>query len=71
MSSFIEEMGKFTMDASNSKFYDFEFIAVPGYADSWIVRYSHQPKNPFLKYFFGSKPISIAQQCNCPVLIAK
>jgi hypothetical protein len=49
MSSFIDEMSKFTRDASNSKFYDFEFVAVPGYADSWIVRYSHKPKNPFLK----------------------
>ena len=44
MSSFIEEMGKFTMDASNSKFYDFEFVVVPGYQDRWHVRYSHKPK---------------------------
>jgi len=29
------------------------------------------PKNPIMKYFFGSKPISIAQKCNCPVLITK
>jgi nucleotide-binding universal stress UspA family protein len=36
-----------------------------------LVMLGVSPKNPFLKYFFGSKPISIAQQCNCPVLIAK
>ena len=29
------------------------------------------PKNPITKYFFGSKPISITAQCNCPVLVAK
>ena len=39
--------------------------------DDSLVMLGVSPKNPFLKYFFGSKPISIAQQCNCPVLIAK
>ncbi len=39
--------------------------------DDSLVILGVSPKNPFLKYFFGSKPISIAQQCNCPVLIAK
>ena len=29
------------------------------------------PKNSIMKYFFGSKPLSIAQKCNCPVLITK
>ena len=29
------------------------------------------PKNSIKKYFFGSKPLSIAQKCNCPVLITK
>ncbi len=46
--------------------------AVVKYAkDDSLVMLGVSPKNPFLKYFFGSKPISIAQQCNCPVLIAK
>ena len=39
--------------------------------DDSLVMLGMSPKNPILKYFFGSKPISIAQQCNCPVLIAK
>ena len=39
--------------------------------DDRLVMLGVSPKNPILKYFFGSKPISIAQQCNCPVLIAK
>ena len=39
--------------------------------DDSLVMLGVSPKNPILKYFFGSKPISIAQQCNCPVLIAK
>ena len=39
--------------------------------DDSLVMLGVSPKNPVLKYFFGSKPISIAQQCNCPVLIAK
>tara|TARA_Y100000385_G_scaffold12352_1_gene12667 strand:- start:729 stop:1613 length:885 start_codon:yes stop_codon:yes gene_type:complete len=46
--------------------------AVVNYAgDNSLVMLGVSPKNPILKYFFGSKPISIAQQCNCPVLIAK
>lgn len=46
--------------------------AVVKYAkDDSLVMLGVSPKNLFLKYFFGSKPISIAQQCNCPVLIAK
>lgn len=51
MSSFIEEMSKFTRDASKSKIYDFEFVAVPGHQDRWHVRYSHKPKNSFSKLF--------------------
>tara|TARA_Y100001934_G_scaffold55155_1_gene67986 strand:+ start:606 stop:1487 length:882 start_codon:yes stop_codon:yes gene_type:complete len=39
--------------------------------DDSIIILGVSPKNPFLKYFFGSKPISIAEKCNCPVLIAK
>ena len=39
--------------------------------DNSLVMLGVSPKNPVLKYFFGSKPISIAQQCNCPVLVAK
>ena len=39
--------------------------------DDSLVMLGVSPKNPILKFFFGSKPISIAQQCNCPVLIAK
>jgi len=39
--------------------------------DDSLVMLGVSPKNPILKYFFGSKPISIAQQCNCPVLVAK
>ena len=39
--------------------------------DDSLVMLGVSPRNPILKYFFGSKPISIAQQCNCPVLIAK
>ena len=39
--------------------------------DDSLVMLGVSPKNPILKYFLGSKPISIAQQCNCPVLIAK
>ncbi len=39
--------------------------------DDSLIMLGVSPKNPILKYFFGSKPISIAQQCNCPVLIAK
>ena len=40
-------------------------------ADDSIVMIGVSPKNPIMKYFFGSKPISIAQKCECPVLIAK
>ena len=36
-----------------------------------IVILGVSPKNPIMKYFFGSKPLSIAQKCNCPVLITK
>ena len=40
-------------------------------SDDSIVMLGVSPKNPIMKYFFGSKPISIAQKCECPVLIAK
>ena len=39
--------------------------------DDSIVILGVSPKNPIMKYFFGSKPLSIAQKCNCPVLITK
>ena len=39
--------------------------------DDSIVILGVSPKNPIMKYFFGSKPFSIAQKCNCPVLITK
>lgn len=39
--------------------------------DNSIVILGVSPKNPIMKYFFGSKPLSIAQKCNCPVLITK
>ena len=40
-------------------------------SDDSIVMIGVSPKNPIMKYFFGSKPISISQKCECPVLIAK
>ena len=40
-------------------------------SDDSIIMLGVSPKNPVIKYFFGSKPISIAQKCKCPVLIAK
>jgi len=40
-------------------------------SDDSIIMLGVSPKNPIMKYFFGSKPISIAQQCKSPVLIAK
>ena len=39
--------------------------------DDSIIILGVSPKNPIMKYFFGSKPLSIAQKCNCPVLITK
>jgi len=46
--------------------------AIVEYAkDDSIIILGVSPKNPIMKYFFGSKPISIAQKCNCPVLITK
>jgi len=39
--------------------------------DDSIIILGVSPKNPIMKYFFGSNPISIAQKCNCPVLITK
>jgi len=39
--------------------------------DNSIIILGVSPKNPIMKYFFGSKPLSIAQKCNCPVLITK
>ena len=39
--------------------------------DDSIIILGVSPKNPIMKYFFGSKPISIAQKCNCPVLVTK
>ena len=39
--------------------------------DDSIVILGVSPKNPIMKYFFGSKPLSIAQKCSCPVLITK
>ena len=39
--------------------------------DDSIIMLGVSPKNPIMKYFFGSKPISIAAECNCPVLVAK
>lgn len=39
--------------------------------DDSIVILGVSPKNPIMKYFFGSKPLSIAKKCNCPVLITK
>ncbi len=39
--------------------------------DDSIIILGVSPKNPVMKYFFGSKPLSIAQKCNCPVLITK
>ena len=39
--------------------------------DDSIIILGVSPKNPIMKYFFCSKPISIAQKCNCPVLITK
>ena len=46
--------------------------SIANYAkDDSIVILGVSPKNPIMKYFFGSKPLSIAQKCNCPVLITK
>ena len=39
--------------------------------DDSIIILGVSPKNPIMKYFLGSKPLSIAQKCNCPVLITK
>ena len=39
--------------------------------DDSIIMLGVSPKNPITKYFFGSNPISITAQCNCPVLVAK
>ena len=39
--------------------------------DDSIIMLGVSPKNPIIKYFFGSKPVSIAAQCKCPVLVAK
>ena len=39
--------------------------------DNSIIILGVSPKNSIMKYFFGSKPLSIAQKCNCPVLITK
>lgn len=39
--------------------------------DDSIIILGVSPKNPIMKYFFGSKPIRIAQKCNCPVLVTK
>ena len=39
--------------------------------DNSIIILGVSPKNSIMKYFFGSKPLSIAQRCNCPVLITK
>ena len=39
--------------------------------DNSIIILGVSPKNPIMKYFFGSKPLSIAQKCNCPVFITK
>ena len=39
--------------------------------DDSILILGVSPKNPIMKFFFGSKPLSIAQKCNCPVLITK
>ena len=39
--------------------------------DNSIIILGVSPKNPIMKYFFGSRPLSIAQKCNCPVLITK
>jgi nucleotide-binding universal stress UspA family protein len=46
--------------------------AIVDYAkDDSIIILGVSPKNPIMKYFLGSKPLSIAQKCNCPVLITK
>ena len=39
--------------------------------DNSIIILGVSPKNSIMKYFFGSKPLSIAQKCNCPDLITK
>ena len=39
--------------------------------DNSIIILGVSPKNSIMKYFFGSKPLSIAQKCNCPVFITK
>ena len=39
--------------------------------DNSIIILGVSPKNSKMKYFFVSKPLSIAQKCNCPVLITK
>ena len=39
--------------------------------DNSIIILGVSPKNSIMKYFFGSKPLSIAQKCNCRVLITK
>ena len=39
--------------------------------DNSIIILGVSPKSSIMKYFFGSKPLSIAQKCNCPVLITK
>ena len=39
--------------------------------DTSIIILGVSPKNSIMKYFFGSKPLSIAQKCNYPVLITK
>ena len=39
--------------------------------DNSIIILGVSPKNSIMKYFFGSKPLSIAQKFNCPVLITK
>ena len=66
---------KFSKNKIKSKTKIIEGVAVDSivnYAnDDSIVILGVSPKNPIMKYFFGSKPLSIAQKCNCPVLITK
>ena len=39
--------------------------------DDYIISLGVSNKNPIKNFFFGSKPISISKQCNCPVLLVK
>ena len=50
---------------------DFANTIVKAAGNNHIIIMGSSSQSPITKFFMGSKPLSVMQTCNCPVLIVK